>query len=331
MSDQSSFTTSNVDLDHLMQPGQAAGPDVQEMGESIRLGKEEIVTLTKELCTELLEMKEFVAERSIRDAHVAYLQRCMVRGLFRPEQVILATAHCQEDKAKYRINGQHTAWAFITLPDDIQQIYKVRMYRYTCKTIDDVRILYGTFDRNYSRSNTTVVNSILLGREGYEEFDRGMLNVAVNGFSLWKWEVQNRHYLLDIDSRCHIMDAEYHIVAKQILTFLKTNKSKITKHIWRAPVVAAMFETFTKCQSAAREFWISVTTGVGFFDKSDPRLVLKNYLERSTIDGKKSSDRKPVSQEEMYRGCVMAWNKWRSNEGIKQLSPNSCVKRPRAK
>jgi len=325
------FTTLVPNSRSLLHKGDVIGPKYREIGGNIDLVKRTEIVLTREKAAELLKLTEFVAERSLKTQHVADLQKQMVRGLFRPEHVILSTAYCQENKHTYRMNGQHCCWAILNLPTDINPNYRISLFHYKCKTLEDVRILYSTFDRNFARSATTVVNSILLGREGYEQYDQKALNLIVAGFSMWKWESYNERMRFDIDARCYIMDTEYYQLAHRILDFLQEH-GQMRRHIRRASVTAAMFETFQKCAADAVRFWESVTTGVGFESRKDPRLKLKEYLDHSSISmkGVGNSLRKSVGQEDMYRTCVKAWNKYRSGEECSHLQLNQ-KNRQRAK
>jgi hypothetical protein len=324
------FTTSIPNSTSLFHKGDNAGPKIREMGRSIRLTEELEIVLTRERAAEHLKLKRFIAERTIKTPHVAYLQRCLIRGTFRPEQVLLARAYCQEDKQTYRINGQHTCLAIWNLPDHATNC-TVRLFTYTCKTLDDIRALYGSFDRAFARSQETVVSSIFLGKDGYEKYSRKYLSLIISGFSMWKWESSQERNKYDVDSRCHMLDTEYGSLAHRILDFYCEYDGIRSQHIRRAPVVAAMFETFQKSQAAAKSFWEAVTTGVGFENNNDPRLVLRSFLDRTAVSAKPTGNKKVIGQEGMYRACIAAWNKLRAGEELSCLQPNQVRRRQRAR
>ncbi|MFA5767054.1 MAG: hypothetical protein WC919_03975 [Candidatus Paceibacterota bacterium] len=321
MSKTCDFTTTIPNSKSLLHKGDNVGPKYREIGGSIDILKRIEIVLTREKASEFLALKEFIAERSIKTQHVADLQKQMSRGLFRPEFVTVSTAYCQEDKQTYRLNGQHCCWAVFNLPSNFNPEYKINLIHYKCKTIDDVRILYSIIDRNLPRSTTTVVNSILFGRPGYEKYDQKVLNLVVAGFSTWKWESYKERTKFDIDAKCHIMDTEYHQLTHQIMDFYH-EYGQNRRHIRRASVAAAMFETFQKCAADAERFWESVVTGVGFESRKDPRLKLKEYLDQNWVCMRGGSDtsKKAVGQEEMYRKCIKAWNKFRNGEECVCLS-----------
>lgn len=311
----SDFTTMIPNSRSLLHKGDNVGPKYREIGGSTDLLKKTEVVLTREKAAEFLKFKEFIAERSLKTQHVADLQKQMVRGLFRPELVMLSTAYCQEDKQTYRLNGQHCCWAVFNLPSNFNPEYKINLLHYRCKTLDDVRILYSTIDRNLARSPMTVVNSILFGRPGYEKYSQQVLSLVVAGFSTWKWESYNERVKFDTDAKCHIMDTEYHQLTHQVMDFCHEHVLN-RRHLKRASVAAAMFETFQKCAADASRFWESVATGVGFESRKDPRLKLKEYLDQNWVCMRGGSDtsKKAVGQEEMYRKCIKAWDKFRSGE-----------------
>jgi hypothetical protein len=326
------FTTRQVNPAVLVKDSHDIGvtDEVKEFGEKIRLNNISEVILNAELAATLLELTEVPFERPLNDVHVAYLQRAMLRGSFMAERVQLCRAKCKENGKSYRINGQHTCWAVYEQPKDTKPLaLKVQMYYYTCETVDDIRKLYSTFDRNLTRSMNTVIKTYLLGRPGFEEFGPTLLNRVSSGFSAWRWEDMNQARQFDGEARAAMMLDTYREVTIRVCTYLNAIKpSKDTKHIFRGPVIAAIFETMNKAVTASREFWDGVVQGVGFDTKNDPRLKLRNYLcdHALTAKSKKSSN-----TEDMYRTCILAWNAWREKRELVALRPSGTVRRPKAK
>jgi len=85
----------------------------------------------------------------------------------------------------------------------------------------------------------------------------------------------------------------------------------------RAGVVAALFATFDKLGGKAAEFWDPVANGLGISEKTDPRYMLREYLNthgQSKGARAVASTTMFVGAEDTYRICISAWNKWRTGE-----------------
>jgi hypothetical protein len=98
---------------------------------------------------------------------------------------------------------------------------------------------------------------------------------------------------------------------------------KESRFMLRKPVVAAMFETFGKVPTIASEFWETIATGLRIDSKLDARYklredLLKKYTPIPT--GRKLSDvKRNMTDEQVYRLCIVAWNRWRKDEKVQVL------------
>jgi hypothetical protein len=123
-----------------------------------------------------------------------------------------------------------------------------------------------------------------------------------------------------------------------VCAYMTTFSISSFAYLRRAPVIAAMYYTFDKAVKASGEFWDCVREGVGFTDKDDPRLRLRNALMVCRI-GKGGAEGRPakgkvsksVVSEEILRWSIQAWNAWRRNEPLKNLRAVLSADRPKAK
>ena len=105
----------------------------------------------------------------------------------------------------------------------------------------------------------------------------------------------------------------------------------------RASIVAAMFTTFNKAVKDSKEFWDAVRDGIGFDQKHDPRLKLRNSLMTAKISqmGERHTNRKGSAKvvlgEELIRWSINAWNAWRKGESLTVLRAHLKSDRPKAK
>lgn len=314
---------------------------ISELGEGIVLVNRRTVEFTTDYAANFLEahaefwVGDAKVDRKLEESHVIHLAREMLAGNFRWEQVNLVVATVEG--RSYRMNGQHTAWSRISA--DLEGLDKktrcpVQLLRYECATIQDARRLYASLDRGRPRTQGTVVNSHLLGTEEFAGFQGHQLRLLAAGLGVWLWEAQNQRKLHGGDDRAYLLLKDHHKVAIDVGNFIRESKAADFKHLKRAPVVGAMYETFHKAPQIAHEFWLAVRDGIGLGDKQDPRYVLREYLKSGVLavgGAKASSDQHAVSQEEVYRACVHAWNAFRSQRRLKHLRVALTEDRPTAR
>lgn len=308
--------------------------DITSLGSQLKKTADEIVDLTENRAEWLLgntkEVHEFAGDRPLKEKHVDYLVGAMRRGTFRPELVTIVV--CEHDGKLYRMNGQHTAWARIYL-ERKRWPCKVRMLTYRAATEEDMRRLYASIDRSSPRSKGQVVGSYLKGSPGFEKVSDPVLRHLSQGFALWKWEASHERNANDGDAVAFHLKTGYYDLTMKVAAFLGELSQGSHKHLLRAPVVAAMYATFEKAPQIAREFWMAVANGVGVDTASDARLRLRDKLMQTSVGlgGGASSAKAKMTQEEMFRICLRAWNRHREGKPVNQLKPGSQGKRPAVK
>lgn len=324
---------------------------ITELGTGLKLLKRKNdFELTAENAEKFLRIAEFnlndeKVDRRLQDDWVIHLAREMIAGTFRWEQVSLAT--CTLDGHEVRMNGQHTCWARLQADDELRKQDEdnwkfrkiqppkryVQWLRYEAATEQDMRQLYATMDRGKPRGRGMVVTSYLSGSDEFPGYSKGNLRMLASGLALWLWETSRERKLHSPDEVSYLMLKDYHKLCLRVGTIIRESRPADFKHMRRGPVIGAMFATIHKAPEKGQEFWRTVRDGTGFEAKDDPRLTLRNYLMLASLavgqmDG---TDSKVVSEEDMHRACLMAWNAWRAERPLKLLKPGSTEGRPEVK
>jgi hypothetical protein len=303
---------------------------VTELGSGLQLVKKSKLNFNHPAAERIIDLEEFKGDRILKQKHVDYLIQSMLRGTFHPEWVNIVTCEC-EDKI-YRMNGQHTAWARLDMPKDYE--CDVTLLEYEAETMEDMRILYASIDRSSPRTRANVIKAYLAGTDEFNGLKSHTIQLMPQGFSQWFWKTPTERHKHDGDDVAYLLKTDHYDLAMKVCAFLDKNAVGLDqKHIRRAPVVAAMFATFNKAPQIAVEFWKPVADGLGIETKSDPRLKLRNELQRSAVDyaGGARSEKKRVSQEYMFRQCVAAWNAYRDGRPLQLLKAFEKGPRPGVK
>lgn len=281
------------------------------------------------LCERIIACREFPGERGLRPNHCNYLINAMLRQTFHPEWVNFIT--CEFDNDTWRMNGQHTALARLEMPKTWKNQGQVNVMMYRAGTFEAMRELYSSIDRNSPRTKGNVIHSYLGGTEQFEGVAPTLVRIMGESLGFWLWETQNERTRHDGDEISHLMTHQHKALVESVLALcLDEPKLLSLDHMRRAPVIAAMYETFSKVASASIEFWHSVKTGIGFLDATDPRLKLRTALQNVKLNTNDTVARsKCINRETLYRWCINAFNHWR--KGDKMITLTSTKERQRAK
>jgi hypothetical protein len=284
--------------------------------------------VTQELAIRFRDMDPVPHDRPLNPKRVDAYRKMLAAGLFRPVQ--WATVHCNETQATYRVNGKHTSNLFAEYDELPQQVHAT-IEHYHCDDIDDVARLYATFDSRTQVRTTNDINRAFAAVDTeLSEIPTKIINLCVTGVCYVrhgeayssKPAAERAEVLLEDDVKSFISFVHEVLAAN--------NDS--TRHLWRSPVVAAMYSSFTKSKKAAREFWLAVRDGTGRTPKSPDRVLNKFLLTRSVINvhvkrGKRSATMCPP--REMFVKCIHAWNAWR-RDTITDLKYHAQAKIPAA-
>lgn len=303
--------------------------DVTSLGNGLRLVRQRKVNFDPDEALKLIECEEFVGDRPLKQSHVDHLVRHMQRGTFHPEWVTLIT--CRYNGKVYRMNGQHTAWARLEMPKAWE--CQVLMFEYEAQNEEDMRTLYSSIDRGSPRTKSNIINSYLVGCAEFDGVKAKTLAEVPRGFGLWRWATQHERQQHDGDVIAFLLKSEHYDLAKKVCGFLDKCSVREHRHMFRSPVVAAMFATFDKAPQIAVEFWQPVSDGTGLTMRGDARLKLRNELMQTAVGlgtGARS-DKERVTQEFMYRICIAAWNAFREGRPLQILKATEKGKRTAVK
>lgn len=300
--------------------------DIGSLGKGVKLTSKSTVELTHKYAEKHLELPAFAGERAVRQTHVDSLVQHMTRGTFHPEWVKLIACRCAEEcpdikgeilkpATQWRMNGQHTCWARLQMPEDYR--CPVEVVNYTASTLYDMRMLYASIDRVAQRTHQHIMQSYLAGTTAFNGYNKDILSAVASGLAHWQWGESETHKVRagrDADALAYLLQTEYYELAIRVLDFLQANFSKDRQFLKRRGVVGAIFATFGKAIQDSNRFWEAVASGVGMTDANDPRLRLRTALVGAVVP--KGSDRRRYSAEDVYRWCVTAWNAFREGKSM---------------
>jgi len=290
------------------------------------------LNLTKKQAYEFLELETFEGERPVREQHVQFLFDEFKSGRFLWHNVSIASAKLGEKT--YRINGQHTCWMRVNIPDAEDPKDATVLHReYKVNSGEQLRALYSAFDRGAPRTSGHLGKVLLIGSQVIDGLQPSSLPKLIAGYRLWTdeagWRTSARSgNVTEITARI----TKLHPVLFNIVgNFFRMNYDFSMRVIQRSAVIAAMFATFDKSVKPSGEFWEPVFKGLGFESVHDPRYVLKKWLDEHghSYYGVGS---KPVSQEAAFRVCILCWNHWRQGTQIHHLkTPATDDDRPKVR
>jgi len=292
------------------------------------------INLDAEKATWLLnEIPPFVADRRLSKPHVAKLVSEMCQGHFLPEITTVMVAKFGD--VTYRINGQHTATAVLELAKDNPDFMlpDVSLLTFEVRSEGELRKLYARIDRGAARSNKDVVKSILSGTDEFRSVQERVLNLLPLGLAFWRFEDPTKRKLYAGETAALDVQGEYLSLSQLIAVFMGELDYKALHHghMFRGPVVAAFYATFSVDAVDAERFWRAVATGVGFESEDEPAARLRQLLKNVNIGGgmHQRGSKGALGAEGMYRGCLHAWNRFRTAGEFKAaLRPTVLASRP---
>lgn len=295
--------------------------------------EKKIITLNVSRAKWLLEdVKPFLADRPLSRSHVAKLTAEMLKGRFMPETTTIMVADLRG--TLYRLNGQHTATAVLKCLESNPgfSIPGVTLLTYSVSDETTLRQIYARVDRGAARSNGNVAVSILAGVGEFADATKSTLKLLASGLAMFRYEDTNKRNIYSGESSAEDVHGSYLAVSKLVVDFLNgLQQTKQHTYVFRAPVVAALYATFAVDADDARLFWKAVATGIGLQSESEPAARLnRTLISCSLLGGHEVRGQKTkIGSEEMYRACLHAWNRFRSNDDIHApLRPTLLKKRP---
>lgn len=261
----------------------------------------------------------FPGEREVQDSWVQRLYDEMQKGNFNHLLVTMATALHQN--TVYKINGQHTAWAMLYMPENFSMT--VREINFKVHNPEQLRLLYATFDRIKPRSDSHIAKVHLVDTAAAEGLWASLISSLSSAFKFWFIESRTARSRIAPEQVAAMIQREFGPLFQTVGKFYQDNYQGSRKLIGKIHVMAAVFATYHKAPAKAREFWQPVVDGLELTKKTDARWALREFL-KSTTTGLSRSTNRPMPPEDIYRVCVGAWNKWRRDQEVRgPLRPTS--------
>lgn len=278
------------------------------------IAKDVQIDLDKSYAFDFLELKTFNGERAVREGHVQYLLDQLCSGRFVWHHVMLASAIL--DGQEYRINGQHTCWMRVNVPDKLEPISShVRRITYHVDSEENLKALYSAFDRAAARTATHLGTVQLLDTEATREIPKSLIGKLVQGFKVFFSE-EYRTSGIRIDETTALIQKNYAQLFNIVGRYFQIHYNDC-HWIKRAAILGAMMATFEKNVKASDEFWGPVFCGIGLEKRMDPRWQLRRFCEGHAHTIVRGQNK--ISQEDLFRVCLNAWNHWRNGTEITKL------------
>lgn len=265
---------------------------------------------TLELAEKYIDLEELGVERAVSDNHVEFLAKEMSQGNFLWNQASLDMVECAWDGKLRKLNGQHTCWARLSLPGEYQPLIKVN--RWYVETPDEWRELYSRFDRNWSRTAQHVIQVNLFDTVEFAGVARSVLSKLSSGYRFWRMIDKDFEDNPEAIAR-ELRTPPTPVLARHVLerVMVALSDTAVRAAFARAPVIAAMLETFSKNVAKSADFWDRAISGVGFTSRHDPAKRLRDWLMTVTLSDKgggRIGVRRQVSKRDMWNNTITLYN-----------------------
>ena len=272
---------------------------------------DKLVTLDQAKAIEYIDLPIFEQERdSDRRWVQSYLDE-MKAGVFNFTATSLASAWLGD--VRYKVNGQHTCWAFGFMPKN----YKVTMREviYRVKSEEALRQLYITYDAGKPRSKQHQTQILAADKDFCEGLTASFASKMCGALTFWTTPNDNTRRRVGVRKSMAIAEKDYPELFGCVGNFAQA-ASKENSALKRMPVLAAMLGTFERSGRASIEFWQAVADGLTIPAKTDVRYQLRKQLlnMQSRHVTAVTTGKPQPSDEKLYLICLAAWNKWRRGE-----------------
>ncbi len=276
-------------------------------------GKPVTMKVTAKLAREFSEMEAAHVDRPLSERRLGVYRKLLAEGAFRP--VTWARAYCTETDQVLRVNGKHTSTLFASVDLSKQQDLYAVVEDYVCDTLEDVAKLYATFDSaTASRTATEINRSFASVVPELQGMDSKFINLMVSSMHFRPTDSSGNNRTPAAERAEILLDnIEFCVWAHDLLLKMATG----SRHLQRAPVVAAMYGSWNRTKSAATTFWTAVRDETGPSpDLPDRKLAkfLSTTVSASLGQRSTAPARFKIMPREYFVKCLVAWNAWRKNE-----------------
>ncbi len=269
--------------------------------------KPKTIKATRSIAKEFAEMDSVPGDRPLSERRLNIYRKMFKDGTFRP--VTWAKCYCEETDTTYRINGKHTSIMLSSL-EELPEFY-ITLEFYSTPTLEDVSRLYSTFDSRLGSRTASDINRSFAGSvPEFKDIPARIFSTVVSGVGYAKW--QETYWTKTATERAEILLDEVDFVV-WVASMVTGEGASHSTHITRAPVVAAMFQTWNKSHRDAVVFWTAVRDETGA-KPSLPDRTLARFLLTTGVDtglGANRAESKKADRRAFFVKCLHAWNAWR--------------------
>lgn len=280
----------------------------------IKVHSIETLMLSHSLASKYKNMPRWKGERNLNRSRIAYLIES-IPTIHLPFTWITMLV----DGVLYRVNGQHTSTLLTDRPELIDPAMRVVCIHYKCKDFTEAGMLYASIDSRMMTRTTADVNRSLCG--GHPQLDRvsdALINVCSSGLRMSTRALLDHKNLTVVDAGELLFQNIDFIVnfSRELLP----SRGEDYKHLWRAPVLFAIHQSYGVDPEQAKVFWTAVRDGSSKASLSIPN-TLRDYLRATALGGTTIRSTRVNSRYEMAGKQINMWNLWRMNPSRKIKKP----------
>lgn len=257
----------------------------------------ELREISSSEASHILQAARYQDQRTVDWGWVRQYALAMQQERFRPASLITYALY---ENHRILINGQHTLEAIFLINDS----YPIREEVIPVDSMEDVAMLYGTFDQQRRRSNSQIYQAYRLD----EQVNLGKTHIVwigaamplvMSGFTPWPTQVRGFGVFMRdqwIKAQCITSWAGE---ARTYFEVIHNCPKEISQPLRRAAVMAVALVTMRHTGTDAEAFWMNVAMGSGL-DRGNAQLTLHHFLREKSA--------KEYDTHVYARYVAAAWN-----------------------
>lgn len=279
-----------------------------------RLVDVKIEPVTRELAQYIASLPASPTERPLDRSRVSFLEKKVEAGLLVPFSWVTV----RMGDHTFRGNGQTSSHVLANLPGEFPAGLKAAIAEFEADDVEGLVLIWRQYDaRESSRSALHIYNAY----QGIVDDLHGVTpargKLAIESIAWYLSMVEKIPVQKGDDAYAMAIEPIYHGFVKWVDTMLDGNAPEI-KH---KAIVAAMFATWSRDESACQEFWRLVARGGDPYNADHPATILFAWL--AAIKEKKLKAHPGPGQ--LYQGCLYAWRACTDGKGIKTIVLNDRI------
>jgi hypothetical protein len=263
--------------------------------------------LTPELAREFDEMPATVTERDLDQKRLKYLRESILSGRAIPFQWSKAKVNGSTDVI--RINGHHSSHVLNEMNGEFPEGLIAHIDTYEVDTIEHLPVLFKQFDSRHSaRSLGDISGAYQSVVPALAGLSKGAARKAIEAVSWFERKIVGTPVPSGDDVYDLFFQAAYHPFINMACSIVSIKTPE-----FNTQVLAAMFGTHETSPTESESFWKAVALQGDGNAEDHPATVLDTWL----LDAREA-EQKP-SQMEVYRACVIAWNRYRNHQSLDRI------------